>query len=93
MEVAITKAKARFSELVRAAQNGERVVITKYGEPAAELVRCRQRKRKGGFDFKKWDEDCRRLGFRDIPPEDAEAMLAALEDPALSRRVLGLEDE
>ena len=92
MEVPITKAKARFFELVRAAQNGERVVITKNGEPAAELVRCKQRKRKGGFDFKKWDEDCRRLGFRDIPPEEAEAMLAALEDPALSRRVLGLED-
>ncbi len=56
MEVAITKAKARFSELVRAAQNGERVVITNYGEPAAELVRCKPCKRKGGFDFKKWEE-------------------------------------
>jgi prevent-host-death family protein len=33
MELAITKAKARLSELVTAAQNGERVVITKNGEP------------------------------------------------------------
>lgn len=92
MELAITKAKARLSELVTAAQNGERVVITKNGEPAVELVGC-QKRGKGGIDWKKWDEDCRRLGFRDIPPEEVEAMLAALEDSALSRRVLGLEDE
>lgn len=93
MEVAITKAKARFFELVRAAQNGERVVITKNGEPAAELVRCTPRKRKGGFDFKKWEETRRRIGVKDAPPEEAAAMLAAIDDPALSRRVLGLEDE
>lgn len=92
MELAITKAKARLSELVAAAQDGERVVITKNGEPAAELVGCPKR-RKGGIDWEKWDEDCRRLGFRDIPSDEVEAMLAALEDPALSRRVLGLEDE
>ena len=92
MELAITKAKARLSELVTAAQNGERVVITKRGEPAVELVGCAER-RKGSIDWEKWDEDCRRLGFRDIPPDEVEAMLAALEDSALSRRVLGLEDE
>ena len=93
MEVAITKAKARFHELVRAAQNGERVVITKNGEPAAELVRCTPRKRKSGFDFDKWEETRRRMGIKDAPPEEAAAMRAAIDDPALSRRVLGLEDE
>lgn len=93
MELAITKAKARLSELVAAAQDGERVVITKNGEPAVELVRCKQRKRKGGIDWEKWDEDCRRLGFRDLPREEVDAMRAALNDSALSRRVLGLEDE
>lgn len=92
MEVAITKAKARLSELVAAAQDGERVVITKNGEPAVELVRCEQRKRKGGFDFKKWEETRRRMGIEDAPPEEAAAMLAAVDDSALSRRVLGLED-
>ena len=92
MELAITEAKARLSELVSAAQSGERVVITRHGEPAVELVGCRKR-RKGGIDWEKWDADCRRLGFRDAPPEEVEAMLAALEDSALSRRVLGLEDE
>ena len=29
----------------------------------------------------------------DAPPEEVEAMEAALNDPALSRRVLGLDDE
>ncbi len=92
VELAITKAKARLSELVTAAQNGERVVITKNGEPAVELVDCAKR-RKGGIDWEKWDEDCRRLGFRDTPRADVEAIRAALDDSALSRRVLGLEDE
>ncbi len=93
MELAITKAKARLSELVAAAQNGERVVITKDGEPAVELVRCKQSERKGGFDFKQWEETRRRMGIKDAPPEEAAAMLAAIDDSALSRRVLGLEDD
>lgn len=36
MELAIREAKARFSELVAAARSGERVIITKHGQPAAE---------------------------------------------------------
>ena len=38
MEVSITVAKRRLSALVAAAQRGERVVITKRGEPVAELI-------------------------------------------------------
>ena len=93
MELAITKAKARLSELVAAAQDGERVVITKNGEPAVELVRCKQRKRKSGFDWDKLDADRRKLGIKDAPPEEAKAMREAFHDAALSRRVLGLEDD
>ena len=93
MELAITKAKARLSELVAAAQDGERVVITKNGEPAVELIRCRPPKRKRGFDFDKWEVTRRRMGIKDAPPEEAAAMLAAIDDSALSRRVLGLEDD
>lgn len=92
MEIAITKAKALLYELVAAAQNGERVVITKHGEPAVELVGC-PKQRTGSIDWEKWDKDCRRLGFRDIPADQVEATMAALNDSALSRRVLGLEDE
>ncbi len=90
MEMALREAKARLSELVTAACRGERVVITKYGRPAVELVRC---ERRGGIDFDKLEEDRRRLGLVNAPPEEVEAMEAALSDPALSLKVLGLEDE
>ena len=88
MEYALRDAKTHLSRLVRAVQNGERVVITKHGEPVVELVRCRKR---GGIDFDKLDADRRRLGIKDASPEEAEAMIAAFHDPVLSRRVLGLE--
>ena len=88
MEYALRDAKAQLSKLVRDAQNGERVVITRHGEPVVELVRCHGR---GGIDFDTLEADRRRLGIGDASPEEAKATIAALHDPALSRRVLGLE--
>ncbi len=86
MEIAIGEAKARLSELVNAARNGERVVITKHGRPAAELVACKAR---GGIDFDKLEEVCRRHGIAG----DGERWPEEWNDPAFSRQVLGLEDE
>ena len=86
MELALREAKARLSELVVAAQNGERVVITKHGEPAVELVRCLGR---GGIDFDKLEAMRQRLGIEG----DGERWPEELNDSALSRRVLGLDDE
>ena len=91
MELVLRHAKTRLSEIVTAAQRGERVVITKNGTPAVELVRCR--KRRGGIDFEKLEADCKRLGIEQASPEEAEAMIAAFHDPAFSRQVLGLEDD
>ena len=94
MELAVSAAKPRLSELIAAAQRGERVVITKRGEPAAELVACiKKRKRRGGIDFKKLEADCRRLGIEQDSPEVAKEMIAMFHDPALSRKVLGLPDD
>ena len=91
MELAVREAKARLSELIAAAQKGERVVITKHGVPAVELVRCRPRR---GFDFEKFEETRRELGIiGEAPEEEVEKWRAAFHDPAFSRRVLGLEDE
>ena len=90
MELAVREAKARLSELISAAQKGERVVITKHGVPAVELVRCRPR---GGIDFDKLEETRRRLGIEDAPEDEVAEWRAAFEDPAFSRRVLGLDDE
>ncbi len=86
MELSLREAKARLSELVKAARNGERVIITRHGRPAAELVRC---DRRGGIDFDKLEETRRRLGIVD----DGEGWPEEFDDPAFSRRVLGLEDE
>ncbi len=86
MELALREAKARLSELVAAARNGERVIITKHGRPAVELVRC---DRRGGIDFDKLEEARRRLGIEG----DRERWPETFDDPAFSRRVLGLDDE
>ena len=90
MELALSEAKARLSELVAAAEKGERVVITKHGKPAVELVRCRKH---GGIDFAKLEVTRRRLGMEDASPEEMAEWKARLEDTALSRQVLGLEDD
>ena len=87
MELALREAKARLSELVAAAEKGERVVITKHGRPAVELVRCRRR---GGIDFEKLEATRKRLGIEGDGegwPEEE------FNDPAFSRCVLGLDDE
>ena len=86
MEFALREAKARLSELIAAAEKGERVVITKHGKPAVELVRCRKR---GGIDFEKLEATRKRLGIQG----DGERWPEDFNDPAFSRRVLGLDDE
>ena len=93
MQLAVSAAKPRLSELIAAAQRGERVVITKRGEPAVELVACPNRKRRGGIDFERLEATCKRLGIEQDPPEVAEKMIAAFQDPAFSREVLGLDDD
>ena len=91
MDYALRDAKARLSELVTAAERGERVVITRHGKPAVELVRCRRRR--GGIDFDKLEAMRRRLGIEEASPEELAAWKADFEDPAFSRTVLGLEDD
>ena len=86
MELALREAKARLSELIAAAQNGERVVITKHGQPVVELVRC---DRRGGIDFEKLEAARRRLGIEG----DGEGWPEEFDDPEFSREVLGLDKE
>ncbi len=81
----MAEAKSRLSELVSAAQGGEPVVITTHGEPAVELVRCRKA---GGIDFDKLNAARLRLGIEEV----ADEWPAEFDDPAFSRRVLGLDE-
>ena len=92
MELSVSAAKPRLSALIAAAQRGERVVITKRGEPAVELV-AYPKKRHGGINFEKLEADCKRLGIEQDPPEVAKEMIAMFHNPALSRKVLGLGDD
>lgn len=50
MELSLQEAETRLAELVTAAENGERVVITRDGEPAVQFVRC-EGKQDGGLDW------------------------------------------
>jgi prevent-host-death family protein len=86
MELALTDAEKRLRELVAAAEAGERVVITREGMPIVKLVPAR---RSGGIDFEALAETRERLGIGGWES----AWPVEWDDPALSRRVLGLETE
>ncbi len=86
MEFALREGKARLSELIAAARNGERVIITKHGRPTVELVRCN---RLGGTDFDKLNAGRRCLGIEG----NGTRWPSEFVDPSFSRRVLGLDGE
>ncbi len=83
MELTVPEAKARLPEIIAAAQNGERMVITERGKPVVEIVRCR---RTGGIDFDKLSAACSRLGIEG----DLEKWPDDFDSPLFSRRALGL---
>ena len=88
MELALHEAETRrLSELVTAAENGERVISTRHGEPAVELVRCDHKR--GGIDFGKLESDRRRLGIKG----DEARWPEEFNVPSFSRRVLALSDD
>jgi len=43
MELPITEAKGKLTDLVRRAEAGERVVLTRHGQPVADIVARRDR--------------------------------------------------
>ena len=97
MELAVSAAKPRLSELIAAARRGERVVITERGEPAVELVACPkpsgvEEEPQGDF-FARLDAVRERLGITAMPPDEAREFEEALHDSALSRRIFGIDDE
>jgi prevent-host-death family protein len=85
MELSIREAKARFTEAAAAAARGERVIVTKHGIPFVELVPVQNA---AGMDFDKAERVRRELGLDGI----ALTLPADFDDPAFSRRVLGLSD-
>ena len=41
--VPIKQARAKISELARRVEAGERIVVTRYGEPLFDMVPCKER--------------------------------------------------
>ena len=84
MQLSIRDAKARFAEAAQAAARGERVVVTKHGQPFIEMVPARSSL---GMDFARAAEVRRRLGLDGLTMVVPEKF----DDPAYSLEVLGLD--
>lgn len=67
MNVSIKEAKDKLSELVRRAEAGERVVITRHGKPAAELNVPREKT--GGLNWEALREYKRKHGIKNFVKE------------------------
>ena len=84
MKLSIREAKSRFSEAAAAAARGERVTVTKNGQPFVELVPARPT---GGMDWERLAAVQRELGL-----DKADLVIPDhFDDPAFSRQVLGLD--
>jgi len=59
LTVGLTEAKRRFEELVERAVQGERIRITRYGKPVADMVRAQANRRKPSVS-EKAGEDSRK---------------------------------
>ena len=74
IHVPFKAAKDRLSELVRLMESGQRVVVTRHGEPAFEIVAPRR----GGIDFEgldRWKEE------RGLPHHIAGPIPEDFDDP------------
>ena len=87
MEMSIREVQANLSQAIAAVERGESTTITKHGKVVAELNPPRKVKNKLNFEAAdaylksiNWNPD----GLDLWPPE--------FDDPAYSRKVLGLED-
>ncbi|MFN3473105.1 MAG: type II toxin-antitoxin system Phd/YefM family antitoxin [Blastomonas sp.] len=85
VHISIREAEARFSEAIAAAMRGERVVITRYGQPVAELT---MPSKKEPLNFAAADEYLAEIGWK----ADAMKMPDDFNSPAFSREVLGIDD-
>jgi len=86
VELSVRDAKARLSEALEAAARGERVIVTKHGKPFVEMGPAKPR---NTFSFERLAEARKQMGW-----ENAKGHLPDyFDDPAYSRKVLGLDDE
>jgi antitoxin (DNA-binding transcriptional repressor) of toxin-antitoxin stability system len=87
MEMSIREAKAKFSEAIAAAERGETVRVTKFGKVVAEIAAPRKKKTK--INLAAGDAYLKKIGWN---PDGIDLWPPEFDDPAYSRKVLGLED-
>ncbi len=87
MEMSVREGKAQFSAIIAAAERGETVTITKHGKVVAEISPPRLAKTK--LNFAAADAYLKSINFN---PEGLDLWPPEFDDPAFSRKVLGLED-
>lgn len=91
MDYSVREAKANFAQALSLAASGEKVVITKHGKPFAEIVPATVASATETI-WERLDRARKELG---INPDDFDLdddWLARFNDPALSRRLLGIDD-
>jgi prevent-host-death family protein len=86
MEMSIREAKAKFSAAIAAAERGEPVTITKFGKAIVEMIPARPKKSK--LNFEALDAYLKKQGLDNVEVN----LPDYFDDPAYSRKVLGLED-
>lgn len=86
MEMSIREAKARFSEAIAAVEGGGSVLVTKHGKPVAQISQPPAARK--GINWAAGDAYLKELGLDKVTVELPEYF----DDPAYSRRVLGLDD-
>lgn len=83
MHVPLTEAKAKLTDLVRRAEAGEEIVLTRHGKPAVRLEVVAPRK----------DEDDWDARLREIDRISSEAVAKAKPGPSAARAADFLYDE
>ena len=87
MEMSVREAKAKFSAAIAAAERGETISVTKFGKVVAQIIPPFEQK-KSKINLAAADAYLRSRGLEQI-----EVMLPDyFDDPAYSRKVLGLDD-
>ena len=86
MEMSVREGKAKFSAAVAAAERGETISITKFGKVVAEISPPKAKKSK--LNFAAGDAYLKQRGLDKVEVDWPDYF----DDPAYSRKVLGLED-
>jgi prevent-host-death family protein len=77
MDVGVLEAKNRLSELIERAERGERIVITRHGQPTIEFTPVRKQLSKDDID--NLFEEVRRLKAN-LPPYSREDVLRDIHE-------------